>query len=58
LDHSGTPGRVLPGEIEPAVRAIADAPGPVRKPLPPHLPRQTVLHEPACTCPGCGGGRR
>jgi len=28
---------------------------PVRRPLPPHLPRQTVLHEPACTCPGCGG---
>ncbi len=27
---------------------------PVRQPLPPHLPRQTVLHEPACTCPGCG----
>ena len=28
---------------------------PVRTPLPPHLPRQTVLHEPPCTCPGCGG---
>ncbi|CAH2606032.1 transposase (plasmid) [Rhodovastum atsumiense] len=28
---------------------------PVRTPLPPHLPRQTVVHEPACTCPGCGG---
>src|SRR6516225_9736887 len=23
---------------------------PVRRPLPPHLPRETVLHEPACTC--------
>ena len=27
---------------------------PVRKPLPEHLPRETVTHEPACTCPGCG----
>src|ERR1700687_3710342 len=28
---------------------------PVRTPLPTHLPRETVTHEPACTCPGCGG---
>jgi hypothetical protein len=28
---------------------------PGRKPLPEHLPRETVTHEPACTCPGCGG---
>src|SRR5580692_7388462 len=28
---------------------------PVRRPLPGHLPRETVIHEPACTCPGCGG---
>src|ERR671933_2900644 len=28
---------------------------PVRKPLPDHLPRETVTHEPACSCPGCGG---
>jgi transposase len=28
---------------------------PVRTPLPAHLPRETVTHEPACTCPGCGG---
>ena len=28
---------------------------PVRKPLPPHLPRETVTHEPPCACPGCGG---
>jgi hypothetical protein len=27
---------------------------PVRAPLPAHLPRETVTHEPACTCPGCG----
>jgi len=27
----------------------------VRMKLPDHLPRETVTHEPACTCPGCGG---
>ena len=26
-----------------------------RKPLPPHLPRQEVLHEPTSTCDCCGG---
>ena len=33
---------------------------PKRKPLPDHLPRQEVLHQPAgdaaCICPACGGG--
>src|SRR3954467_12445668 len=28
---------------------------PLRQPLPEHLPRETVTHEPACSCPGCGG---
>jgi transposase len=28
---------------------------PVRTPLPSHLPRQTVVHEPPCACAGCGG---
>ena len=31
---------------------------PYRKPLAEHLPRQIELHEPACTCPNCGGGLR
>jgi transposase len=26
-----------------------------RKPLPEHLPRETVLHEPPRSCPACGG---
>jgi transposase len=34
----------------------------VRRPLPGHLPRENVLHEPlaseACTCPACGGTMR
>ncbi|MGH7022553.1 MAG: IS66 family transposase [Caulobacteraceae bacterium] len=30
---------------------------PRRAPLPPHLPRETVRHEPAAACPACGGTR-
>jgi transposase len=26
-----------------------------RKPLPDHLPRETMTHEAACSCPNCGG---
>jgi hypothetical protein len=26
-----------------------------RQPLPAHLPRERVVHTPACTCPACGG---
>ena len=28
-----------------------------RQPLPAHLPRERVEHEPACTCPACGSTR-
>ncbi len=31
---------------------------PYRKPLPEHLPREVEVHEPACTCPNCGGVMR
>jgi hypothetical protein len=30
---------------------------PTRAPLPAHLPRETLTHEPACRCPGCAGSR-
>src|SRR5215471_12935874 len=55
------------GEAEEIGKAAAeDRPLPIRerdrpkrKPLPDHLPRQEVVHEPpddgACTCPACGG---
>lgn len=36
---------------QPAERALAK---PARRPLPDHLPRQEIVHEPACTCPDCG----
>lgn len=28
---------------------------PARRPLPDHLPRESVVHEPGCVCPDCGG---
>jgi len=28
---------------------------PVRRPLPDHLPRESIVHESACACPDCGG---
>jgi transposase len=31
---------------------------PARRPLPAHLPRETVMHAPAATCPDCGGESR
>ena len=55
------------GEAEDISKAaVEDRPLPVRegarpkrKPLPDHLPRQEIVHEPehdgACTCPACGG---
>jgi hypothetical protein len=36
----------------------ADVGKPVRQPLPDHLPRDEVVHEPACICPDCGGVMR
>ena len=38
---------------------ISQAPEkPYRKPLPDHLLREDEVHEPACTCPNCGGAMR
>lgn len=43
-------------------RAPADAAAenavPVRRPLPAHLPRESVVHAPAAACPSCGGTLR
>jgi transposase len=43
------------------VAAIASQPAqarPGRRPLPDHLPREEVVHEPACVCPDCGASMR
>jgi transposase len=47
----------------PAVAPAAQAPKgeqtpPARQGLPEHLPRERVMHEPACTCPDCGSPMR
>ncbi len=42
----------------PPVAHARDAAKPHRQPLPDHLPREDVLHEPACVCPDCGGAMR
>lgn len=48
--------------VEPELKAdiAPDAPKRPRgrRPLPEHLPRREVRHEPACTCPACGGEMR
>lgn len=31
---------------------------PARRPLPDHLPREEIVHEPACSCPACDGPLR
>ena len=41
-------------EPEPIAQAKAHKPPPVRRPLPEHLPRETVRHEPEPGCPDCG----
>src|SRR5690606_8164780 len=42
------------------VSVIARAPRqqPARRPLPLHLPRESIVHAPACSCPACGGTLR
>lgn len=48
--------------MPPPVAAKPVAPRPVRRPLPAHLPRETIQHAPlpgnASTCPDCGGQLR
>ncbi|MGH8630857.1 MAG: IS66 family transposase, partial [Burkholderiales bacterium] len=38
--------------------SLEQQPQPVRRGLPEHLPRERVVHEPACTCPDCGAPMR
>ena len=52
-------GRARAEAAEP-VAPIRERAKPKRKPLPDHLPRQEIVHQPdddgACTCPDCGKG--
>lgn len=42
----------------PAVIRARDAAKPYRQPLPDHLPREDIVHAPACLCPDCGSAMR
>ena len=44
--------------VPPVVARARDVAKPHRQPLPQHLPREEVLHEPSCVCPDCGGAMR
>jgi transposase len=62
--ESGSAEEAAKAEVEAQVVDLAAASRerakPKRKPLPAHLPRQDVVHQPAddgaCTCPACGKG--
>ena len=56
-DEQAEPEDALSSEDESVPEAVAPAKAkPKRKPLPEHLPRDTVEHLPSeCTCPDCGG---
>ena len=51
METEGAKSDVLTGVVE-LEKPVAK---PVRRPLPEHLPREPVVHEPACACPDCGG---
>ena len=41
-----------------SVSAKTEQPAPRSRALPEHLPRERVVHEPACSCPQCGADMR
>lgn len=43
---------------QPSSVAKEPAAKPARRPLPPHLPRQEIVHQTQCACPECGGALR
>ena len=49
-----TPLKTLPEPQAPIERS----PAPARRPLPEHLPRETVTHQQECACPECGSTLR
>ena len=57
--ETGEAQEISQAAAEDRPRPIRERRQPKRKPLPDHLPRQEVVHEPAedgaCTCPDCGG---
>jgi transposase len=56
LEELQTAQAQTPTVEQPAVPPAREKPA--RKPLPEHLPREQVVHQPACACPDCGGALR
>ena len=58
--ETGEAEEITKAEAETRPAPLRQGGRPKRKPLPEHLPRHEVVHEPAddgaCTCPACGGG--
>ena len=58
--ETGEAQDISQAEAEGRQAAIRQRVKPKRKPLPDHLPRQEIIHEPeaaaSCTCPDCGAG--
>ena len=54
-----TKPKISKAAVEDRPLPIREGDRPKRKPLPDHLPRRAIVHEPvhdgACTCPACGG---
>jgi transposase len=55
-DQARATTTVQRAEARPSATTAAPRPR-GRQPLPGHLPRERVVHEPACVCPACGGTR-
>jgi transposase len=59
LEAEEAAGPVAPTPLDEAETAIPAKTGKSgRRPLPAHLPRHEVVHEPSCACPTCGGALR
>jgi transposase len=51
--------QLAPLKAQAELQAPIERPAPpARRPLPEHLPRETLTHQPECACPECGGTLR
>jgi len=59
LAETATPSAAEPPAVPSVHSAASVNRRPVRKPLPAHLPRETIIHDAGCEgCPDCGGALR
>jgi transposase len=47
--------QIAPATTAPVVEEQSERAKPVRKALPPQLPRENIVYAPACSCESCGG---